>query len=62
MIFNWLTRFGLELEVDDLHPITDWESNPSAGSGDFIFAGRFGQWKYQWSDDCDLRGKQLGKL
>jgi len=30
--------------------------------GDVILAGRFGQWKYYWSDDCVLRGKQIGEI
>ena len=26
---------------------------------DLALAGRFGQWKYYWTDDCVLRGKKL---
>lgn len=59
-IFNWLENFGLKREADDLHPLTSWETLQEAGEfGSIILAGRFGQWKYFWSDDCILRGKQL---
>ena len=59
-IFEWLENFGLEREFDDLHPLTSWgESEPEREFGSIMLAGRFGQWKYFWSDDCILRGKQL---
>ena len=29
--------------------------------GDLILAGRFGQWKYYWTDDCVLRGKYISE-
>jgi len=57
-IFNWLEQFGLMRETDDLEPMTDWYAkvNESIKFGGLILAGRFGQWKYFWSDDCVLRG------
>ncbi|QOY85100.1 protoporphyrinogen/coproporphyrinogen oxidase [Paludibaculum fermentans] len=60
-IFEWMTRYGLEREPDDLHPLSDWsiEERPVAGKAKLILAGRFGQWKYYWSDDCVLRGQAL---
>ena len=29
--------------------------------GELILAGRFSQWKYYWTDDCLLRGLQIGR-
>jgi hypothetical protein len=26
-----------------------------------MLAGRFAQWKYFWTDDCVLRGRQLAE-
>ncbi|MEO0508495.1 MAG: FAD-dependent oxidoreductase [Verrucomicrobiota bacterium] len=57
MILQWLSSHGLQREADDLHPLTDWTHVGSHAGGDVILAGRFGQWKYYWSDDCLLRGK-----
>ena len=59
-IWNWLESFGLEREEGDLHPLTDWNNtaSPVAG-GKLVMAGRFGQWKYFWTDDCVLRGRQI---
>ncbi|MEO6276837.1 FAD-dependent oxidoreductase [Roseateles sp.] len=62
-IWQWLAKYGLVREQDDTHPLTDWtrgnavERNRSAAS--LSMAGRFGQWKYFWSDDCVMRGRQL---
>jgi protoporphyrinogen oxidase len=58
-VLNWLGEFGLKREPDDLLPMTDWGTRqPSKDAlGKIILAGRFGQWKYYWTDDCVLRGK-----
>jgi len=65
-ILQYLTKFGLLRENDDLEPMTDWEhklSNVNENElGDIIMAGRFGQWKYYWTDDCVLRGKYIASL
>lgn len=61
VILAWLEQFGLKREDDDLEPMTDWENNSSAGFGDLILAGRFGQWKYFWTDDCVLRGRSISE-
>ena len=64
IIFEWLAEFGMKRENDDLHPLTSWTNNSLGDNSDFkdlILAGRFGQWKYFWSDDCILRGKQIGR-
>jgi hypothetical protein len=61
-IWGWLESFGLQREDDDVSPLTDWTRHPSAPPawGTLAMAGRFGQWKYFWTDDCVLRGKHLG--
>lgn len=62
-IWTWLEQFGLKREEQDLLPCTDWDHARSADFGDLAMAGRFGQWKYFWTDDCTLRGAQIaGKL
>ena len=60
-IFLFLEKFGLKREVDDLSPMTNWENTISISLGDIILAGRYGQWKYFWTDDCVLRGKFIGE-
>lgn len=60
LIFGWLEQFGLGREEDDLDPFTDWTKDRMASPSNALFmAGRFGQWKYFWSDDCVLRGRRL---
>lgn len=58
-ILEWLSQYGLERECDDLDYNTNWDTESERVLGDVILAGRFGQWKYYWSDDCVLRGQQL---
>jgi len=62
-ILTWLENFGLAREQDDLEPTTDWDSVLEAeqenDSPELLLAGRFGQWKYYWTDDCVLRGKYI---
>lgn len=61
-IWNALEAYGLAREEDDLEPFTDWNAAPPAHTAASLqFAGRFGQWRYFWSDDCVLRGKQLAQ-
>ena len=62
VIWSWLEKYGLKREVDDLHPLTDWDQKTTHSAGTIVMAGRFGQWKYFWTDDCVLRGKTLGEL
>jgi hypothetical protein len=60
VIWTWLESKGLTREEDDLHPLTDWDIKKSTSTlGSIAMAGRFGQWKYFWTDDCVLRGKWL---
>jgi len=60
-ILSWLEKYGLEREEDDLEPTTDWNKKlanvESKNNAELLLAGRFGQWKYFWTDDCVLRGK-----
>lgn len=62
-IFAALEEYGLVREDDDLEPVTDWDNklNYPQKLGDIILAGRFGQWKYYWTDDCVLRGKRISE-
>ena len=59
LILRWLEDYGLVRETDDIEPMTDWTRDCKISYGDIILAGRFGQWKYFWSDDCVLRGRQI---
>jgi len=61
IILNWLEQFGLKREFDDLEPMTDWNNSSTVDLGELILAGRFGQWKYFWTDDCVLRGKVIAE-
>lgn len=62
-IFGWLSSFGLVREYDDLSPLTDWEckAKDQTRLGSIVMCGRFGQWKYYWTDDCVLRAKFISK-
>ena len=66
VILAWLEEYGLERESDDLEPMTDWDkqlplATPSPKQSLFL-AGRYAQWKYFWTDDCVLRGRQLARM
>jgi protoporphyrinogen oxidase len=58
-IWKALEPFGLQHESDDTHPLTDWASVTALRPSPLVMAGRFAQWKYYWTDDCILRGKQI---
>lgn len=60
-VLEWLSRYGLVREADDLHPMTDWEAAREVRPGAVVLAGRFGQWKYFWTDDCVLRGRAIAQ-
>ncbi len=58
-VLDWLEQHGLARESDELEPTTDWDARladarPTGQT--LMLAGRFGQWKYYWTDDCVLRG------
>jgi protoporphyrinogen oxidase len=58
-IYSWLETQGLIREDDDLEPLTNWNEKEKRKAGRLLMAGRFGQWKYYWTDDCVLRGKRM---
>lgn len=59
-ILSFLEGYGLIREPDDLEPMTDWPNAYNfANQPSLALAGRFAQWKYFWSDDCILRGRQI---
>lgn len=60
-ILSWLEGYGLRREDDDLEPMTEWSQSGAQPLGPLTLAGRFGQWKYFWSDDCVLRGRALSQ-
>lgn len=62
IVFSYLEKFGLIRESDDLEPMTDWsKAHHFQSQPTILLAGRFAQWKYFWSDDCILRGKQVSQ-
>jgi protoporphyrinogen oxidase len=64
-IFNWMEQFGLYREADEQCPMTDWTNKfaqTKKTTSSIFLAGRFGQWKYYWTDDCVLRGKFLSEI
>jgi protoporphyrinogen oxidase len=62
-VLDWLSQNGLVRESDDLKPMTNWVERDSDDIklGDLVLAGRFGQWKYYWTDDCVMRGKYIAE-
>jgi sulfite reductase beta subunit-like hemoprotein len=60
-LWSWLETHGLAREPGDLDPLTDWNALPAQQPppARLAMAGRFGQWKYYWTDDCVLRGRQF---
>jgi hypothetical protein len=60
-IWSGLEPYGLVREKDDLHPLTNWNERERVTFGPLSMAGRFGQWKYYWTDDCVLRGALFRK-
>jgi protoporphyrinogen oxidase len=61
-ILEWLEPYGLVRNQSDLAPFTDWTCSGTYDSGQLCLAGRFGEWKYYWTDDCLLRGKNLSEM
>lgn len=59
IIYQWLSSKGMAREEGDTEALTDWNKANKAKLSTLYLAGRFGQWKYYWTDDCVLRGKQL---
>jgi protoporphyrinogen oxidase len=60
VIWGGLAKHGLLRETSDTNPVTSWAlPAPNLKNATLVMAGRFGQWKYFWTDDCVLRAKQL---
>jgi protoporphyrinogen oxidase len=59
VVFDFLEKYGLIREEDELDPMTDWEKKKPFKMGKIVLAGRYAQWKYYWTDDCILRGKLI---
>lgn len=60
IIWRGLEAYGLQREAEDVSPLTDWDKECFLTSNArLIMAGRFGQWKYFWTDDCIMRGRQI---
>lgn len=60
-IFDSLVPFGLARRNNDLDATTDWGNPGRLADGNIYLLGRFGEWKYYWSDDSVLCGKQLSE-
>lgn len=62
VIWQWLEGRGMARESDDLDPLSSWNEPHGLPirKSSLVMAGRFGQWKYFWTDDCILRGRALG--
>jgi protoporphyrinogen oxidase len=59
-IWRSMEQFGLLREPGDTHPLSrNAESEDSNAVGHLVMSGRYAQWKYHWSDDCILRGKNI---
>jgi protoporphyrinogen oxidase len=56
-IFDELEPLGLARREDELASTTDWNNPGRLSDGDIILLGRFGEWKYYWSDDSVLCGR-----
>jgi protoporphyrinogen oxidase len=61
-IFSELSNLGLSRNDGDLDALTDWNKLADFTPGNFYLLGRFGEWKYYWSDDCVLSGKRLANV
>lgn len=60
-IFDSLISYGYIRKDDDLDALTDWDKH-SKPKGTLFLLGRFGEWKYYWSDDCIMAGKLYENL
>ena len=63
LIFEYLSDHGLARESSDLDPLTKWDTCETPPHDKQLYlAGRYGQWKYYWTDDCILRGKAIAEV
>ena len=58
-IYASLEKFGLVRREGDLDALTNWNELTNFQRGDLSLLGRYGEWKYYWSDDCVMAGKAL---
>ena len=58
-IFSSLEPYGLIRTDNDLEALTDWDKHHKRELGELTMIGRFGEWKYYWSDDCILTGRSI---
>ncbi|WP_026903752.1 protoporphyrinogen/coproporphyrinogen oxidase [Pedobacter glucosidilyticus] len=58
-ILDYLSQYGLQRNEQDLLPMTNWTNYKAPKEADLYIAGRFAEWKYYWTDDCILRGKNI---
>ncbi len=59
IIFDELDKFGLIRRDDELEAMTNWDNIREISGGTLALVGRFGEWKYYWSDDSVLSGKRI---
>jgi protoporphyrinogen oxidase len=60
-IFDELDKSGLIRREDELEAITNWDRKEKETDGSLALVGRFGEWKYYWSDDSLLSGKRVAR-
>jgi protoporphyrinogen oxidase len=58
-ILEYLSKYGLIRNDQDLDPMTDWNKSLYKGDNEICLIGRFAEWKYYWTDDCILSAKTL---
>lgn len=60
-IFDSLAPLGLARRDNELEATTDWGKPSRLNDGNIFLLGRFGEWKYYWSDDSVLCGKRIAE-
>lgn len=61
-LWTFLSLWGLSREDGDTAPVPRWDIAPrEVEPGTIFMTGRYGYWKYYWTDDCVLRGKVLAE-
>jgi protoporphyrinogen oxidase len=58
-IYTELQDYGLLRYPGDLDALTDWTKVETIRRGTVSLLGRYGEWKYYWSDDCIMAGRAL---
>jgi protoporphyrinogen oxidase len=60
-IYTELQDYGLLRYPGDLDALTDWTKVETIRRGSLSLLGRYGEWKYYWSDDCIMAGKAISQ-